>query len=123
MKALFRSAFFAAGSAFSASRRIPVVSHGVLGYSDHIENPNARRNIMNITKHMEAVFVAALAFAGSASYLVESLPEAQARVEAPLASSIATPTKLAVVTVTAKRMTAEEKQASLQAERAAGSRI
>jgi hypothetical protein len=78
---------------------------------------------MNIAKHMEAVFVAALAFAGSASYLVESLPEAQARTQAPLASNIATPTKMALVTVTAKRMTAAEKEASLQAERAAGSRL
>jgi hypothetical protein len=78
---------------------------------------------MNIAKHMEVVFVAALAFAGSASYLVESLPEAQARVQAPLASNIGTPTHMAVVTVTAKRMTVAEKEASLQAERAAGSRL
>jgi predicted branched-subunit amino acid permease len=77
---------------------------------------------MNIAKNMEAIFVAALVFAGSTSYLVESLPEAHAHIQAPLASSVATPTRMAVVTVTAKRMTAAEKKASLQAERAAGSR-
>jgi hypothetical protein len=77
---------------------------------------------MNIIKNMEAVFVAALAFAGSASYLAEALPQAQAHSHAALASSIATPTKLAVVTITAHRMTAAEKAASLQAERASGSR-
>jgi hypothetical protein len=74
---------------------------------------------MNIAKHMEAVFVGALAFAGSASYLVESLPEAQARVEAPLANSVASPTSMAVVIVSAKRMSSAEKRASLQAGRTA----
>lgn len=79
---------------------------------------------MSIAKHMEAVFIAALAFAGSASYLVESLPEAQARVEAPLVDSIATPTRMAVVHVVAKRMSAAEKRKSLQAgQSAAASRI
>jgi hypothetical protein len=81
------------------------------GYSAYIETAHARRDTMNIAKHMEAVFVAAIAFAGSASYLVE----AQARVPAPLASSIATPTRMAVVTVSARRMSTAEKQASLQA--------
>jgi hypothetical protein len=77
---------------------------------------------MNIVKNMEAVFVAALAFAGSASYLADALPQAQAHTQTALASNIATPTKLAVVTISAHRMTAAEKAASLQAERAAGSR-
>jgi hypothetical protein len=75
---------------------------------------------MNIAKHMEAIFVAALACAGSASYLVDALPLAQAHASIPLASSIATPTKMAVVTVSAKRMSAADKVASLQAGQRAG---
>lgn len=73
---------------------------------------------MNIAKHMEAVFIAALVFAGSASTVIENLPQAQARTGATAASSIATPTRMAVVTVCAKRMSAAEKAASLRAERA-----
>ncbi|GAB3439630.1 hypothetical protein NX773_15640 [Massilia solisilvae] len=72
---------------------------------------------MNLIKHMEAVFVAALAFAGSLSYVVETLPQAQAHVAAPAASSVAA-TSMPVVIVSAKRMTEAEKRASLQAERA-----
>ncbi|MGZ5198487.1 MAG: hypothetical protein ACXWC4_01865 [Telluria sp.] len=70
---------------------------------------------MNIAKHMEAIFVAALAFAGSASFVAETLPEAQAHTQAPVASSIGTSSHMAVVVVSAKRMSEAEKLASMQA--------
>ena len=66
---------------------------------------------MNTLKHMEAVFVAAVAFAVSGSYLVDTLPEAHAK-------SVATTSTIPAVVVSAKRMTPQEKQQSLQAERA-----
>lgn len=72
---------------------------------------------MNIAKHMEAVFVAALVFAGSASVIATAIPEAQAKTAAPAVATIAA--GMPVVTVTAKRMTPEQKRASLIAERAA----
>lgn len=67
---------------------------------------------MNLIKHMEAVFVATVALALSGSVLIDNLPEAQAR-------STAVAVTVPTVVVKAKRMTAAEKQQSLQAERAA----
>lgn len=68
---------------------------------------------MNILKHMEAVFVATVALAVSGSYALDALPEAHAK--APLSASAYAPT-VAVVTVSAKRMTVEEKAQSLREE-------
>ena len=76
---------------------------------------------MNIAKHMEAVFVVALAAAASSSFFTEPLPQAQARPAAILDSSIATETKMAVVVVKGKRPAAE--QPIVLAERRSGSRI
>jgi hypothetical protein len=73
---------------------------------------------MNILKNMEAIFVVTLALVGSADYLADALPQANAQ---PV-NAIATSGKVAVVTVSAKRMTAEEKAQSLVDERSAGSR-
>ncbi len=70
---------------------------------------------MNLAKNMEAVFVAALVFAGSASFIANANAHGKAAAPAAIEASAAMP----VVTVTAKRMTAEEKRASLIAERAA----
>jgi hypothetical protein len=78
---------------------------------------------------MEAVFVVTLGLACSAAYMLDALPEAQA--QSPLlGTGVATPSKMAVVTVSAKRMSPAEKQQSLQDERqladlhaVAGSRI
>lgn len=61
---------------------------------------------MNILKNMEIVFVAALSLAGSALYINDVLPSAQA------AAAIDMP----VVAVVGKRMTAQEKIQSLQEE-------
>lgn len=58
---------------------------------------------MNIAKHMEAVFVLALAAAGSASFATSELPQTQSRPAAIQDSSIATETKMAVVVVKGKR--------------------
>jgi hypothetical protein len=66
-------------------------------------------NTMNILKHMEAVFVAAMSIAIGAAYVAETAPEAQAQAPAARAN-------VAVVTVSAKRMSPAEKQQSLKAE-------
>jgi hypothetical protein len=98
---------------------------GGFGYIGHIAHPPARRNTVNIAKHMEAVFVVALAAAGSASFFTETLPEAQARPAAIQDSSIATETRMAVVVVKGKRPgTAEPKPPTVLADRSKpGSRI
>jgi len=67
---------------------------------------------MNLIKHMEAVFVATVVLTLSGSVLIDNLPEAQAR-------SAAVAAHVPTVVVKAKRMTAAEKQQSLQAEREA----
>ena len=93
-------------------------------YSAHIANPPARRDTVNIAKHMEAVFVVALAAAGCASFVASPLEQAQAQAR-PAAiqdSSIATETKMAVVVVKGKRPAAEQR--TVLADRSkAGSRI
>lgn len=65
---------------------------------------------MNIAKNMEAIFVAALAFAGSTSFVAAALPAAQARDQVQVASA-AVPAGVPVVVVTAKRLTPAEKLA------------
>ena len=72
---------------------------------------------MNVLKNFEAVFAVALGVAVSATSLVGasdtvSVPAAQA-----ISTSVATPSKMAVVAIHAKRMSAVEKQRSLEDER------
>ena len=67
---------------------------------------------MNALKHMEAVFVIALSVAGIGSYLAGTSQDAQAM---PAQTAAAAP-QMAVVTVVAKRLTAEEKAQSLRDE-------
>jgi hypothetical protein len=110
--------FFTAHSAFSASRRTPLATREALGYSAPIETTFAGRTIMNIAKNMEAIFVAALAFAGSASFVADTLPAAQAHTQSTVARSVGTATHMAVVVVSGKRMSAAEKLESMQAARA-----
>jgi hypothetical protein len=69
---------------------------------------------MNILKHMEAVFVATVVLAVSASYLVDTLPQARARQV--VAACAAGP--IPVVVVSAKRMSPQEKQQAQKSERA-----
>lgn len=69
---------------------------------------------MNAIRNLEAVFVVALGLACSASYLFDT--STQAKREWP-ANNIATPEKMAIVTVTGKRMSAAEKFQSLQQDR------
>ena len=67
---------------------------------------------MNVMKHMEAIFVVAISLAVSGSYLLDAIPEAQARPYSPDAAQVASGDKVAVVTVSAKRLSDAEKQAS-----------
>jgi hypothetical protein len=70
---------------------------------------------MNILRNFEAAFVVALGVAGSASFLAPSADELNGA--APQAVSIATVSRMAVVNVPAKRMSAQQKQRSLEDER------
>jgi hypothetical protein len=72
---------------------------------------------MNLIKNMEAAFLFSLTVAGVASVAVDAIAPAQARVPVVAANSIATPSSMAVVKVSAKRMSAVEKQQSLALER------
>ena len=67
---------------------------------------------MNVIKHMEAAFVVALGLAAAASVAVDTMKPAQA--SAPV---YATTAGIPVVHVTAKRLTAVEKQQMLALER------
>lgn len=64
---------------------------------------------MNIMKNMEAVFVVAMALAVPGSYLLDGIPQAQARTYTADAAQVASGDKVAVVKVSAKRLSAEEK--------------
>ena len=70
---------------------------------------------MNILKNFEAVFVAAVGVAACTSYFVHSTDAAATAAAA--ATSIATPSRMAVVSVVGKRMSVVEKQRSLEDER------
>ena len=76
---------------------------------------------MNVIKHMEAAFLFSLSVAGVASVLVDSIPSAQAHVIPTTTVSVASHAGMPVVTVTAKRLSAAEKQ-RLQFEEDRGSR-
>ena len=67
---------------------------------------------MNLLKHMEAVFMATVTLAVSGSYLAATIPAAHARTATATAQQA-----VPVVVVSAKRMSAQEKQRSLQDER------
>ena len=64
---------------------------------------------MNLMKHMEAVFIVAMSVAVSGSYLLDAIPEAHARNYSADAAMVASGDKVAVVTVSAKRLSAQEK--------------
>jgi hypothetical protein len=61
---------------------------------------------------MEAVFVVAMSLAVSGSYLLDTIPEAHARSYSADPAMVASDGRMAVVTVSAKRLTQEEKQAA-----------
>lgn len=67
---------------------------------------------MNVLKHMEAIFTIALALSATA-YIATSIPAARASVNHSQSAEV----KIPQIVVSAKRMTAAEKQASLDAER------
>lgn len=72
---------------------------------------------MNVLKNFEAVFAVALGVAVSATSLVGAADTAPAPAAQMISTSVATPSKMAVVAVPAKRMSAIEKQRSLEDER------
>lgn len=63
---------------------------------------------MNVLKHMEAIFIAAALVAVPAGYLAKA-PAAHANSYAVDSTAIASGAKMAVVTVSAKRLDAAEK--------------
>lgn len=80
---------------------------------------------MNIIKNMEAAFLVSLSVAAAASFAIDAIPPAQAHnaaqisaLSVPATHSVATPSSMAVVKVSAKRMSQAEKQQSLAMERA-----
>jgi hypothetical protein len=80
---------------------------------------------MNVIKHMEAAFLFSLSVAGVASVALDTIPSAQAKGTLPAVNVVAASAPAAaipVVHVSAKRMTALEKQQSLAAD-ANGSRL
>jgi DUF917 family protein len=78
---------------------------------------NRKENTVNILKHMEAAFVVTVAILGSAAFVTERLPDANARPYSAAASVAAAGAPMATVYITAKRMTPEEKRQSLLQER------
>jgi hypothetical protein len=57
---------------------------------------------MNIQKHMEAIFITTLAVVGAGSFVIDRLPDAQARPAAaslPVENNIGTPGHMAVIIV------------------------
>ena len=72
---------------------------------------------MNIIRNLEGAFVFTLCVAGAASIAIDAIPPAQAHVPTPVAKSVVPQPGIPVVTVSAKRMTAAEKQQSLAQER------
>jgi hypothetical protein len=72
---------------------------------------------MNVLKNFEAVFVVALGVAASASLLSRAPEQISTASQQAYSASVATPSKMAVVVVSAKRMSAIEKRRSLEDER------
>lgn len=75
---------------------------------------------MNLIKNMEAAFLFSLSVAGVASVAIDALPPAQAHTvsESQAANNAVVQPGVPVVRVSAKRMSAAEKQQSLAQERA-----
>ena len=79
-----------------------------LVYSSFIEtNTTPQELIMNIAKNMEIIFVAALALASVTTIATAAVPAHRAN--AAVALHAASDTNMAVVTITAKRLTAAQK--------------
>ena len=70
---------------------------------------------MNVLKHMEAIFIAAALVAVPAGYLAK-IPDAHASSYSTSDAAIASGDKMAVVTVSAKRLDAAEKSQLLAAD-------
>jgi hypothetical protein len=99
--------------AFPAVRRSPLEGRGAGAYSDIIETRNAphhRRSIeMNVMKNMEAIFLAAAFLTGVTSVASAASDNARERYDAQVSVE---GKQMAVVKVTAKRLTPAEKAAA-----------
>lgn len=65
--------------------------------------PDLKEYIVNVHKHMEAIFVTILAALGLGSFALDYLPDAQAKPPVAVERNIATPTSMAVVIIRAPR--------------------
>jgi hypothetical protein len=75
------------------------------GHRSPPPKPDPKGIIVNIHKNMEVIFVIALAVVGMGSWLLDSVPAAQAVAKpVPVARNIATPTSMAVVIIRAPRV-------------------
>lgn len=75
------------------------------GHRSPPPKPDPKGIIVNIHKNMEVIFVIALAAVGMGSWLLDSVPAAQAVAKpVPVARNIATPTSMAVVIIRAPRV-------------------
>jgi hypothetical protein len=57
---------------------------------------------MNVHKHMEVIFIVALATVGLGSFALDSMPEAGASASVPVIRAVATPADRVVVVCTPK---------------------
>jgi hypothetical protein len=67
------------------------------------QNQPLKGIIMNIHKHMEAIFVVTLAAIGVGAFALDSVPEAEAKAVTAQARDVATPGTMAVVIVRAPK--------------------
>jgi hypothetical protein len=66
---------------------------------------------MNVLKHMEAIFLVAAVLAGASTYASAAIPDARSAYKAQV--SVEGDSKIAVVKVVARRLSAAEKARSL----------
>jgi hypothetical protein len=74
-----------------------------LKFSPTTSEPKLKGITVNILKNMEVIFVVVLAAVGTGSFLLDYLPNAEAKPQAPIAHNIATPTSMAVVIIKGPR--------------------
>jgi hypothetical protein len=125
-----KGGIFAARAAYLAARRIVVAARVTGSYSEHMDNPKLsmskpppqEEQEMKVLKNFEALFIVVLGLACAANFALDSTAvekSTPATAAAALAPMIATTPGMQVVVISAKRMSATEKAASLEAERKA----
>jgi hypothetical protein len=116
----FQRRFFAGYPAKTTAGRKSMAPWMALAYSASIPTRHPQGTIMktlkNTLKNMEIIFTVAVAVACSASYVSFMQPQAASPAKTAQAAS---PAAMPVVTISARRMTAQEKHISLMQERQA----